>query len=94
MTRRDRVPTTKISAVASDIDGTLVSGEKVLTARARAAVAELHANGIIFTIISSRPPRGVRALVETLEIVEPIGCFNGAVFFAKPLHERLPPGSP
>ena len=58
--------TTKISAVVSDVDGTLVTEDKVLTARARrAAVAKLHAHGIIFTVISSRPPRGLRMLVAS-----------------------------
>jgi hydroxymethylpyrimidine pyrophosphatase-like HAD family hydrolase len=50
----------KCSAVISDVDGTLVTDDKVLTEGARAAVAELRLNGIIFSIISSRPPRGLR----------------------------------
>jgi Cof subfamily protein (haloacid dehalogenase superfamily) len=75
-----RLPPTKISAVVSDVDGTLVTDGKRLTPRARAAVAKLHARGIIFTMISSQPPRGLRMLLEPLEITTPIGCFNGGVF--------------
>ena len=30
-------------------------------------------------MISSRPPRGLRMLLEPLEITTPIGCFNGGV---------------
>jgi Cof subfamily protein (haloacid dehalogenase superfamily) len=74
-----RFPSAKISAVISDVDGTLMTDDKRLTARAQAAVAKLHAHGIIFTIISSRPPRGLRMLLEPLEITTPIGCFNGGV---------------
>ena len=74
-----RFPATKISAVVSDVDGTLVTDGKILTARAQAAVKKLHARGIIFTIISSRPPRGVRMLLDPLEITTPFGCFNGGV---------------
>jgi Cof subfamily protein (haloacid dehalogenase superfamily) len=74
-----RFPSTKISAVVSDVDGTLVTDDKILTTRAQAAVTELHARGIIFTIISSRPPRGVRMLLDPLEITTPVGCFNGGV---------------
>jgi HAD superfamily hydrolase (TIGR01484 family) len=74
-----RFPSEKISAVVSDVDGTLMTDDKRLTARAQAAVAELHAHGIIFTIISSRPPRGLRMLLEPLQITTPIGCFNGGV---------------
>jgi Cof subfamily protein (haloacid dehalogenase superfamily) len=74
-----RFPSAKVSAVVSDVDGTLMTDDKRLTARAQAAVAKLHAHGIIFTIISSRPPRSLRMLLEPLEITTPIGCFNGGV---------------
>ena len=69
----------KCSAVISDVDGTLVTDDKVLTARTEAAVAELRANGIVFSIISSRPPRGLRMLLDPLAITTPIGGFNGGV---------------
>ena len=69
----------KCSAVISDVDGTLVTDDKMLTARAQAAVAQLRANGIIFSIISSRPPRGLRMLLKPLGITTPVGGFNGGV---------------
>jgi Cof subfamily protein (haloacid dehalogenase superfamily) len=69
----------KCSAVISDVDGTLVTDNKILTARAQAAAAELRTNGIIFSIISSRPPRGLRMLLEPLGITTPVGGFNGGV---------------
>jgi Cof subfamily protein (haloacid dehalogenase superfamily) len=69
----------KCSAVISDVDGTLVTDDKVLTARAELAVAELRESGIIFSIISSRPPRGLRTLIERLGIETPVGGFNGGV---------------
>jgi Cof subfamily protein (haloacid dehalogenase superfamily) len=69
----------KCSAVVSDVDGTLVTDDKSLTAPARAAVAELRARGIIFSIISSRPPRGLCMLLEPLGITTPVGGFNGGV---------------
>src|SRR6202046_2897236 len=69
----------KCSAVISDVDGTLVTDDKVLTACAQAAVAKLRASGIIFSIISSRPPRGLRMLIERLGIETSVGGFNGGV---------------
>jgi len=69
----------KCSAVISDVDGTLVTDDKVLTPRAQAAAAALRANGIIFSIISSRPPRGLSMLLKPLGITTPVGCFNGGV---------------
>ena len=79
MTSSLRFPSTKISALVSDVDGTLVTDDKILTARAQAAAAELRASGITFTIISSRPPRGLRILLEPLGITTPVSGFNGWV---------------
>ncbi len=79
MTASHRVPTAKISALVSDVDGTLVTDDKRLTARAQAAVAELHTCGISFAIISSRPPRGLGMLLRPLEITTPVCGFNGGV---------------
>ena len=69
----------KCSAVISDVDGTLVTDDNVLTAGAQTVVAALRACGIIFSLISSRPPRGLRMLVEPLGITTPLGGFNGGV---------------
>ena len=74
-----RSTTPVIRAVVSDVDGTLVTSEKLLTERAIAAVAELHDRGIPFTIISSRPPRGMRMLLTPLHISLPIAAFNGGI---------------
>ena len=79
MTTCNRIPSTKISAVVSDVDGTLVTDDKLLTAQACSAVAELHANGIIFGVISARPPRGLLMLVGPLGITTPLIGFNGGV---------------
>ena len=76
---RERPSPFKCSAVISDVDGTLVTDDKILTPRAQAAAAALRANGIIFSIISSRPPRGLRMLLKPLGITTPVGCFNGGV---------------
>jgi Cof subfamily protein (haloacid dehalogenase superfamily) len=69
---------TRIALVVSDVDGTLVTKDKTLTEGARRAVQRLHEAGIGFTITSSRPPVGMRFLVEPLGITLPIGPFNGS----------------
>ena len=69
----------KCSAVISDVDGTLVTNDKILTPRTQAAVAGLRSNGIIFSMISSRPPRGLRMLITSLGIDAPVAGFNGAL---------------
>ena len=66
-----------ISAVLADIDGTLVTKDKVLTERAIQAVNRLRERGIVFTICSSRSPRGMQRLVEPLRLTMPMAAFNG-----------------
>lgn len=70
----------KVSLLIADVDGTLVTKEKVLTERARRAVRYLHDAGIAFTITSGRPPLGMKMLIDALELTAPIAAFNGAVF--------------
>ena len=68
----------RIALVVSDVDGTLVTHDKRLTDGARRAVERLHAAGIGFTITSSRPPVGMRFLIEPLGVTLPLGPFNGS----------------
>jgi HAD superfamily hydrolase (TIGR01484 family) len=68
-----------ISAVLTDVDGTLVTKNKVVTERAIQAVNRLRDRGIAFTICSSRSPRGLRMLVEPLRLTMPMAAFNGGV---------------
>jgi Cof subfamily protein (haloacid dehalogenase superfamily) len=70
----------KISLVLADVDGTLVTAEKVLTPRAAAAVKALHAAGIAFAITSGRPPRGMAMLIDPLALRTPVAGFNGGIF--------------
>src|SRR5262245_26841704 len=70
----------KISLVIADVDGTLVTAQKVLTERAQAAVQGLRRAGIRFAITSGRPPRGMAMLFESLDLDTPIAGFNGGLF--------------
>ncbi|MEA1833602.1 Cof-type HAD-IIB family hydrolase [Methylobacterium durans] len=91
MTERGR---NDIALVISDVDGTLVTSDKRLTPAAIAAVRRLGEAGIGFTIASSRPPVGLRSLVEALALRLPMGAFNGASIVRpdlSTLHETLIP---
>lgn len=68
-----------IGLLISDIDGTLVTRDKVLTPAAVAAVHSLGKAGIAFTLTSARPPRGMRMLVEPLDLRLPLAGFNGGL---------------
>jgi len=87
---------TRIALVVSDVDGTLLTGDKTLTDGARRAVRRLHEAGIGFTITSSRPTIGMRFLVEPLAITLPIGAFNGSSIVDRqlnPIEQHLIPTS-
>jgi Cof subfamily protein (haloacid dehalogenase superfamily) len=68
-----------IAAVLADVDGTLVTRAKVVTQRAIEAIEQLQEIGVLFAITSGRPPRGMRMLVEPLEMRGPMAAFNGGV---------------
>ncbi len=69
---------TRTALVVSDVDGTLVTKDKILTDAAKAAVQRLRDAGIGFTIVSSRPTIGMQFLIEPLALALPFGSFNGS----------------
>jgi Cof subfamily protein (haloacid dehalogenase superfamily) len=73
-------PARKISLLLADVDGTLVTHEKILTERARNAVHRLHDAGVRFAITSGRPPKGMAMLNGPLGLDTPIAGFNGGLF--------------
>jgi Cof subfamily protein (haloacid dehalogenase superfamily) len=84
-----------VRLVVADVDGTLVTPDKILTLRARAVVRTIIEAGIAFTITSGRPPLGMKALIDDLELKDPITAFNGGLFVRPDLsviREHLVPG--
>jgi Cof subfamily protein (haloacid dehalogenase superfamily) len=69
-----------VRLVVADVDGTLVTPDKILTPQARAAVRHVIEAGIAFTITSGRPPRGMQMLIDDLHLRGPITAFNGGLF--------------
>lgn len=69
-----------IRLLLADVDGTLVTQDKILTEAAKAVARELHQAGIALAITSGRPPRGMSMLIEPLALHGAIAGFNGGVF--------------
>jgi Cof subfamily protein (haloacid dehalogenase superfamily) len=69
----------KIRLLLSDVDGTLVPHDKILTERSLEAVRHVREVGIIFALTSSRPPRGIGMYIEPLQLSTPISAFNGGM---------------
>ncbi len=71
-----------IKLVVSDVDGTMVTAEKVLTKATIDAAHRLREAGIPLALVSSRPPRGMAFLTMDLGLTGPLGGFNGATILA------------
>jgi hypothetical protein len=74
-----------IRFLLADVDGTLVTSDKILTDRAAAAVRRLKEAGVRFAITSGRPPRGMSMLVEPLDLTTPVAAFNGGLLVDRDL---------
>src|SRR5215472_6800846 len=69
----------RIKLLIADIDGTLVTKEKLLTPRSVQAVQRLQDAGILFGITTGRPPQGAKMLIDSLPDLKFIAGFNGGV---------------
>jgi Cof subfamily protein (haloacid dehalogenase superfamily) len=72
---------TPIRLLVSDVDGTLVTPDKALTAAAREAGEAIARAGLAFCLVSSRPARGMTQLIEALDVRAPCAAFNGGRIF-------------
>jgi Cof subfamily protein (haloacid dehalogenase superfamily) len=72
-------PAHTVQLVIADVDGTLVTKEKILTPRAVDSIHKMEAAGIRFAITSGRPPLGMAMLIDPLKISQPVAAFNGGV---------------
>ena len=78
MVKKEDVPN-GVRLVVADVDGTLVTPDKVLTPRTGAVVRAIIEAGIAFTITSGRPPLGMKPLIDDLQLQDPIAAFNGGL---------------
>src|ERR1700733_5821769 len=69
-----------IRLLLADVDGTLVTQDKLLTDQTVAVAQELREAGITLAITSGRPPRGMSMLIAPLKLEGAIAGFNGGVF--------------
>ena len=74
-------PTVRL--VIADVDGTLVTRDNVLTPRAISAISLLRSANVLFAITSGRPPKGMKMIIDALDLSEPISAFNGGVIVNK-----------
>lgn len=70
---------TKIKLVFSDIDGTLINSNHVITEKTKHAVKTTTNLGVPFVLVSARMPSGILPLQKELGINSPIICYSGSL---------------
>ena len=68
-----------IRLLLSDVDGTLITTDKVLAPETVRAVEQLYEHDVMFSITSARPPRGFSMFLDPLKLSAPLGAFNGGL---------------
>lgn len=70
----------KVSVVLADVDGTLLTQDKILTPRAKAAVASLRAAGHRLRHHQWETAPGMKVIIDDLNVDTIIAGFNGGLF--------------
>jgi len=67
--------------IATDVDGTLLDQDELVTPRTRSAVMAAVDAGTQFVLATGRPPRWIPPVVEALGFAPMAVCANGAVLY-------------
>jgi len=83
-----------VKAILSDIDGTILNKDRVLSKLTIETIKKIKKEyGIPFILISARMPKAITHLAEMLEISDPIIAYNGGLIFSndsnRTLHQNL-----
>jgi Cof subfamily protein (haloacid dehalogenase superfamily) len=78
-TKSDDLTGNKIEFFLSDVDGSLTNPDHQVTDRARRALGLLRKQKIQFSIVSGRPPLGLRKLISELDLTLPLAAFDGGM---------------
>lgn len=76
-----RISPDRPTLVASDVDGTLIDHDELVSARTRAVVHAVVESGTPFLLATGRPPRWISPVVEGLGYAPLAVCANGAVVY-------------
>ena len=67
--------------VACDLDGTLLLPDTTVSARSLAAIGRLRQAGVVFLVVTGRPPRSVREIAARAGLGGLAICANGALVY-------------
>ena len=67
-----------------DLDGTLLSGPRHISERAKRTIANVREGGVEVVLVSSRPPREMRPFHQELGLMTPLIACDGALLWSVP----------
>jgi len=67
--------------IASDVDGTLIDSDELLSPRTRAVITAAVESGSTFVLATGRPPRWITPIVDALGFAPISVCANGSVLY-------------
>ena len=67
------------TVIFSDIDGTLLTPEHVVSAFTKEVILSATNQGVIFVPVSARSPLGIVKVTNSIPLCSPMICFNGAL---------------
>jgi len=70
-----------VRLVACDLDGTLLLPDTTVSARSLAAIGRLRQAGVVFLVVTGRPPRSVREIAARAGLGGLAICANGALVY-------------
>lgn len=74
----------EIKLLALDLDGTLLTAEKILAVDGVALLKQVYRMGLYIILATMRSPFEVRSFCQELQIHDPLICANGAWVLASP----------
>ena len=70
-----------VRLIATDLDGTIVRSDGTISARTRAALAAAEEAGLVVVLVTGRPPRWMKPVVEATGHRGVAVCANGALVY-------------
>jgi GntR family transcriptional repressor for pyruvate dehydrogenase complex len=85
-----------VRLVFIELDGTLLSGPRLISERVKRTVATVREAGVEVVLVSSRPPRDIRPFHQQLRLMTPVIACGGALLWneqarAGLAHTSVPP---
>ncbi len=71
--------TRKIKLIASDLDGTLLTGDKRILPSSLETIEKARQAGVLFTVVTGRPLPSARRYIEVTGADVPVVLYNGAL---------------